>query len=497
MKSTILIISVFLLCMVNSANAAVFNVSTPAQFQTALNTAAANGQNDLILLAGDPIYNITTTLTYAPVAGNNSLTIQGAGIGNTVLDGGDTLQILNINTSGIAGGDGNAHIIIEGVTFQNGNSAGNGGALLVSTNSANITIEDCEFASSAAANNGAGVFISTGSGVSTFSRNIFTDNDGGTPASNGGGVYASSANGITFTGNTFTNNNAGSDGSGAYASTGGPISFTGNTFTNNDGGTPASNGGGAYASSANGITFTGNTFTNNNAGSDGSGAYASTGGPVTLINNVFGNNSGGTAASDGGGVYISSADNVSLINNTVTGNSAGNFGGGVYISTGGSAINIYNNILWGNTANAGGNDGDDLYLNNSPDTSVNLFNNDIGVNANLVTAQSEDLFVLNTGNYTHGSNIQTDPLLTLNFHLQAGSPCINNGTNSVPPPGLPLTDFEGEFRIAGGIVDIGADEFGSEPFSIPTMTEWGMIIFMILAGLGAGYYLRRRKRAVS
>ena len=440
MKSTILIISVFLLCMVNSANAAVFNVSTPAQFQTALNTAAANGQNDLILLAGDPIYNITTTLTYAPVAGNNSLTIQGAGIGNTVLDGGDTLQILNINTSGIAGGDGNAHIIIEGVTFQNGNSAGNGGALLVSTNSANITIEDCEFASSAAANNGSGVFISTGSGVSTFSRNIFTDNDGGTPASNGGGVYASSANGITFTGNTFTNNNA---------------------------------------------------------GSDGSGAYASTGGPVTLINNVFGNNSGGTAASDGGGVYISSADNVSLINNTVTGNSAGNFGGGVYISTGGSAINIYNNILWGNTANAGGNDGDDLYLNNSPDTSVNLFNNDIGVNANLVTAQSEDLFVLNTGNYTHGSNIQTDPLLTLNFHLQAGSPCINNGTNSVPPPGLPLTDFEGEFRIAGGIVDIGADEFGSEPFSIPTMTEWGMIIFMILAGLGAGYYLRRRKRAVS
>ena len=440
MKSTILIISVFLLCMVNSANAAVFNVSTPAQFQTALNTAAANGQNDLILLAGDPIYNITTTLTYAPVAGNNSLTIQGAGIGNTVLDGGDTLQILNINTSGIAGGDGNAHIIIEGVTFQNGNSAGNGGALLVSTNSANITIEDCEFASSAAANNGSGVFISTGSGVSTFSRNIFTDNDGGTPASNGGG---------------------------------------------------------AYASSANGITFTGNTFTNNNAGSDGSGAYASTGGPVTLINNVFGNNSGGTAASDGGGVYISSADNVSLINNTVTGNSAGNFGGGVYISTGGSAINIYNNILWGNTANAGGNDGDDLYLNNSPDTSVNLFNNDIGVNANLVTAQSEDLFVLNTGNYTHGSNIQTDPLLTLNFHLQAGSPCINNGTNSVPPPGLPLTDFEGEFRIAGGIVDIGADEFGSEPFSIPTMTEWGMIIFMILAGLGAGYYLRRRKRAVS
>ena len=30
---------------------------------------------------------------------------------------------------------------------------------------------------------------------------------------------------------------------------------------------------------------------------------------------------------------------------------------------------------------------------------------------------------------------------------------------------------------------------------IPTMTEWGMIIFMVLAGVGAVYYLRRQRRA--
>lgn len=29
---------------------------------------------------------------------------------------------------------------------------------------------------------------------------------------------------------------------------------------------------------------------------------------------------------------------------------------------------------------------------------------------------------------------------------------------------------------------------------IPTMNEWGMIIFMILAGIGSIYYLRRYKR---
>ena len=37
-----------------------------------------------------------------------------------------------------------------------------------------------------------------------------------------------------------------------------------------------------------------------------------------------------------------------------------------------------------------------------------------------------------------------------------------------------------DFRFEGGIS------------AIPTMTEWGMIIFMVLAGLGAVYYLRRQ-----
>jgi len=35
------------------------------------------------------------------------------------------------------------------------------------------------------------------------------------------------------------------------------------------------------------------------------------------------------------------------------------------------------------------------------------------------------------------------------------------------------------------------------PTSVPTMTEWGMIIFVVLAGFGSIYYLRRQKRANS
>jgi len=31
--------------------------------------------------------------------------------------------------------------------------------------------------------------------------------------------------------------------------------------------------------------------------------------------------------------------------------------------------------------------------------------------------------------------------------------------------------------------------------AIPTISDWGMIIFMVLAGLGAAYYLRRQRKA--
>jgi len=35
------------------------------------------------------------------------------------------------------------------------------------------------------------------------------------------------------------------------------------------------------------------------------------------------------------------------------------------------------------------------------------------------------------------------------------------------------------------------------PVSIPTMTEWGIIIFILLAGVGSVYFLRSQKRAGS
>jgi hypothetical protein len=47
-----------------------------------------------------------------------------------------------------------------------------------------------------------------------------------------------------------------------------------------------------------------------------------------------------------------------------------------------------------------------------------------------------------------------------------------------------------------GVYSIGFTNLNGS-MAIPTMSEWGMIIFMVFAGLGAVYYLRRQKRASS
>jgi len=58
-----ILLNSILLVLMPAARAGNFTVSNTTQFQTALNTAASNGQNDTInVLAGT--YNVNPTLTY-------------------------------------------------------------------------------------------------------------------------------------------------------------------------------------------------------------------------------------------------------------------------------------------------------------------------------------------------------------------------------------------------------------------------------------------------
>ncbi len=173
MKKHLLLAAIAGFLLVSGANAAVFTV-TPASvndctetnfecsLQSALTTAENNSEADTINV-GAGTYDIATTLSYIPTSDDNPLTIQGAGTGLTILDGGGTAQILHIDTTGLPNdSDSNVQITIEGVAFINGlnldtNSAQNTGGLYIAASGADIAFHDSVFA--------VGLYISTNTGT--------------------------------------------------------------------------------------------------------------------------------------------------------------------------------------------------------------------------------------------------------------------------------------------------------------------------------------------
>ena len=88
-------------------------------------------------------------------------------------------------------------------------------------------------------------------------------------------------------------------------------------------------------------------------------------------------------------------------------------------------------------------------------------------NASLISGLNNLWFGIGNGPSNLSSNVNTDPRFTnlssFDFHLQSGSPAINQGVNT----GIPA-DFDGISRPQGTAYDIGAFEFGSGTGTTPS-----------------------------
>ena len=437
---------------------------------------------------------------------------------NTVLDGNATGSVLVLSSPDQA-----VEFVVDGLTIQNGKTSGSGGGLFTLTGSGEVTLTNNIVSGNVAGTSGGGVYANgstvtltnntitenSGDGVYangstvTLTNNTITENSGG--YGSGGGVYVYASTTAILANNTITGNSSGvnssgggvnangstviltkniitgnsavySSGGGVYAN-GSTVTLTNNTITENSGGWLY--GGGVYVYGSTTATLTNNTITGNSAGIYGGGVYAN-GPTVILSKNTITGNSAGVY---GGGVYASYSTTVTLTNNTITKNSTGSSGGGVYVyrpttvtltnntisensaeaDSGGVYIwlygnsdtaRIYNNIIFNNKADT---DGYDLYIINDGDddllaSPVNLYNNDFDQSAAGTYIQIP--FSIDASNLDN-----EDPLFVGddNYHLIADSPCINAGDNDAPD--LPDTDKDGNPRITGGIVDMGAYEY--------------------------------------
>ena len=429
------------------AQAANFEPLTSDELTEALATAESNGEDDSITLAAGT-FSSSTPFVYDSDSENFSLTVTGAGIGQTIIT----------NTSGDGNGleiEAGGGVTISGVTFADSQGAGlyitaddSGDSLDVHIFDNEFTrneqglvilnehlfgeadIESNKFSENVYEGSGAGLYVNSSVTGTVFHvtlyDNIIEDNIA-TSTSHGGGGYISitTENSIlSVLRNEFRNNEADEQGAGIYVITSGEDSDItigdaddGNIFDNNSAG---DSGGGFYAKTIGddaSLTVANNEFTDNTSGAQGGGFHADIDaegeGLLTIADNVIGQEgSGNTATESGGGAHVYVLRGLVLEDNEFTDNSAAD-GGGMAIRIDGGGANDQANLIRHNafTGNAAVNDvgGMDVHMDAAGGLSIdgNIFtentSGDEGAGARLLFNAAGDRAVVTNNIFYHNT----------------------------------------------------------------------------------------------
>jgi len=419
----------------------------------------------------------------------------------------------------VTGNQGNCYCVvtmnfsIDGVSVIGGNANSttlNKGGGIFAFSYVNPNIKNCTVSNCSAVSRGGGI-SSTFSGSCIITNCSVSNCNAG---SNGGGIsfYSQSSSSTSSLTNCIVSNcSAGTSGGG--------ISYDSYTIYDSSSSSKVTNctvsscsagfGGGIYYSqhSSSSSPLTNCTISNCSAGSSGGGIYSNY--SYSKVTNCTISNCSAVTG-NGGGIYstcYSSSYSTFLTNCTISNCSAGSSGGGIYYDDFCSITNCTISNCSAVTGNGGGIYYNYAYSSSSPLTNCtvnNCYGGGIYASSSYVSVMNcavsnnkVGATISNISGGTQTGNISPDislaylkptsfvgvattdaqkaELITADWRLRKGSPCINAGTNNILTSILMGKDFDGNPRLLYGIVDAGAYEYSIPKVALPifeTFDSW-------------------------
>ena len=408
---------------------------------------------------GGAIDNAGTLMLANDLVSKNTATVGGGAISN---EAHATLSIANStisqNTATTqAGAIANSGSLAVTNSTISGNSAPSGGGIV---NSGQLTIAGSTVSNNSATVGSGGGIVS--SGTLSVVDSMFSGNSSVGTSGQGGGISNSGA--LTVDNGTFVNDSTSGSGGGIYNNSPVAVQITDSTFSSDS----AAIGGGLDNASA--VTMSDTTLSGNTATSGGGIGNTGT---LTATNSTLSGNSatfGSPATGLGGGGGLFNEGTLKLINATIAYNNVAGagFGGGLEAAAG--TTTLVNTIVALDTAGSGGTQTSSDISGSVSNSSANNLVDDTNSAGGLSNGTSGNLVGVLPGLAPALAN-NGGPTLTI--ALEAGSPAIDAGNNSLA--GVPTIDERGALRgpaglNAGSAVDIGAYE-ASSSYAVSTKVD--------------------------